>query len=163
MSHPILEQGRVLVVDDSPTSAHMLLEALKDDFTVTVASNGKDALDIATTAPVPDLVLLDVLMPGIDGFKVCERLKANPNTTDVAVIFITSVDDESNEENGLRLGAVDYITKPFSLAVVKARVKLHIELQQHRKFLELLLEKRTEDLKAAHQEALERWHAAEHL
>ena len=92
------------------------------------------------------MVLLDVLMPEMDGFEVCQKLKQDPATASIPVIFVTSMDDTINEEYGLKVGAVDYITKPINPAIVRARVKLHIRLEHYREFLEKLLELRTDEL-----------------
>jgi two-component system sensor histidine kinase/response regulator len=105
---------------------------LKDDFRVKVASNGEKALKIAQADPGPDLILLDIMMPGMDGYEVCAELQANPDTRDIPVIFLTALTKDNDEEKGLKLGAVDYITKPYNLALVKARVRNHLALRHAR-------------------------------
>ncbi|BBD09114.1 diguanylate cyclase domain-containing protein [Desulfovibrio ferrophilus] len=129
------ERSRVLIVDDSSFNITILGEALSDEFEVSVATNGEDALAAVSGPAPPDLVLLDIIMPGIDGHEVCRRLKNNPSTASIPVIFITSMSEEDDETKGLELGAVDYITKPFSIPIVKARVRSHVELKRQRDIL----------------------------
>ncbi|MEM7541903.1 MAG: response regulator [Pseudomonadota bacterium] len=153
MSEP---QSTILIVDDQPANIRILGEALMGHHTVVAATDGFTALELAARDDRPDLILLDVLMAGMDGFEVCERLKAQENTAGIPVIFITELSDESNEERGLSIGAVDYMYKPVNPAIVRARVNIHLELKRHRDFLELMLEKRTHDLATAQREALAR-------
>ena len=119
---------RVLVVDDQPANVQALYQALNADYQVLVATNGEQALALCESKP-PDLVLLDVVMPGIDGYEVCERLKAGSNTQHIPVIFVTSHDEEAAETRGLGIGAADFITKPINPAVVRARVKTQLTLK----------------------------------
>ncbi|KJU86112.1 response regulator receiver modulated diguanylate cyclase [Candidatus Magnetobacterium bavaricum] len=119
----------LLIVDDEPSNVRILNELLHADYDVRVAANGERALQIALSDNPPDIVLLDIMMPGIDGYKVCKRLKDDPVTCDIPVIFITSKVDEQDEIKGFEAGAVDYITKPFSPVVVDARVKTHVTLK----------------------------------
>ena len=140
-----LSQMRVLVVDDVESNVDILVEALGDDYRVSVAMDGDSALEIVEEAP-PDIILMDIMMPGIDGYEVCERLKSKTATQDIPVVFLTALSKEENETKGLALGAVDYITKPFRPAIVKARVKNHLELKQHKDHLENLVAKRTREL-----------------
>jgi class 3 adenylate cyclase len=119
----------VLIVDDTPTNVSVVSGVLKDLFRTKVATNGEKALAIATAAEKPDLILLDVMMPGMDGFEVCRRLKADPATRDIPVIFLTAKTDAIDEEKGFEVGAVDYIHKPFSGPIVLARVKTQLALQ----------------------------------
>jgi len=135
----------LLVVDDVKTNIHILVEILRDDYKVSVAINGESALEHALTNP-PDLILLDIMMPGIDGYEVCKRLKNNESTKNIPIIFLTALTEEQNEARGLQLGAVDYITKPFSPQIVKARIKNHLELKRYRDHLEDLIRERTMDL-----------------
>lgn len=129
MDTDMAEKGVILIVDDTPTNLDLLLDLLEaDGFKVVVAEDGKRAIDLAEYAP-PDLILLDVLMPGIDGFETCHRLKANPVTQEIPVIFLTAVSDNLDKIKGLHLGAVDYITKPLNHEEVLARVNTHIRLQ----------------------------------
>ncbi|MFK4763793.1 diguanylate cyclase [Desulfobaculum sp. SPO524] len=129
---------RVLIVDDSSFNISMLGEALSDDYDVSVATNGTDALSIAESDPRPDLILLDIIMPGMDGHQVCRELKARPTTQSIPIIFITAMNQEGDETRGLELGAVDYITKPFSIPIVKARVRTHLDLKRKTDILENL-------------------------
>ncbi len=124
-------QGRhtVLVVDDAAENLALLSEALNAEYRVKVALDGETALRLTAAAVKPDLLLLDITMPHMSGYEVCQTLKDNPATQDIPVIFVTALDDAPDEEKGLRLGAVDYITKPVSPAVVQARVRSHIALK----------------------------------
>ena len=128
----------ILIVDDVPTNIQVLAEALRKQYRVKVATNGSDALAVARTRPQPDLVLLDVMMPAMDGFEVCRRLKEDPATRHIPVVFVTAKDDVADEERGLMLGAVDYIAKPFHLPVVRARVRNHLALKLKADLLESL-------------------------
>lgn len=129
---------KILIVDDAPTNIAILVKALSSDYEISVAKDGDDALSIAASNRVPDLVLLDIIMPGMDGYEVCRRLKGDAATREIPVIFITAKDEEKDETKGLELGAVDYITKPFSLPIVKARVKTHLDLKRKSDLLENL-------------------------
>lgn len=119
----------VLIVDDVPANIHTLSMLLKDMCQIKIANNGESALEIAKQS-APDLILLDILMPGWDGIATCKRLKENPNTSTIPVIFITAKDSAEDEAIGFEVGAVDYIVKPFNPTVVRARVKTHLKLQQ---------------------------------
>ncbi len=142
---PDLSNMRILVVDDVEANVDILVDTLGDDYRVSVAMDGMSALeDIKET--IPDLILLDIMMPGIDGYEVCRRLKSEKETWDIPVIFLTALTEESNESKGLTLGAVDYITKPFSPELVKSRVHNHLELKLHRDDLEKLVRERTSQL-----------------
>lgn len=121
MSEKSLAEKRILVVDDAPFNTRVLATALVDDYTVTFARGGVEALEMAGTAPQPDMILLDLLMADMDGFEVCARLKASAETAAIPVIFVTGLDDKINEERGFKLGGVDYIPKPINPAVVRAR------------------------------------------
>ena len=112
---------RVLVVDDVAENISMLVEMLKKDYHVVAAKDGLSALKIASTEPQPDLILLDILMPSINGYDVCVQLKADERTKDIPVIFLTVLDETHDIERGFRLGGVDYVTKPFEPSVLKAR------------------------------------------
>jgi len=138
----------VLVVDDTPTNIQILLETLKNDYRIVAAVNGARALQLAISDPPPDIILLDIMMPDMDGYEVCARLKANTKTRDIPIIFITAMSEAEDETKGLELGAVDYITKPISPPVVQARVKSHLELKQAREILKnqnVILEQRVEE------------------
>jgi serine phosphatase RsbU (regulator of sigma subunit) len=119
----------VLLVDDTPANIQIALAILKDLYQVRVATNGAKALELANSEPVPDLILLDVMMPGMDGFEVCTRLKAAQTTREIPVIFLTGQTEIEDETRGFEVGGVDYIHKPFSPAVVKARVNTHLVLR----------------------------------
>ncbi|MBF0302642.1 MAG: PleD family two-component system response regulator [Desulfamplus sp.] len=129
-------KSSILIVDDEPYNLKILNELLRTDYSIRVATNGERALEIVMSDNPPDLVLLDVIMPGIDGYEVCQRLKADTNTHDIPVIFITSKTDERDEIRGFETGAVDYVTKPFRPIVVQARVRTHIDLKRKSKLLE---------------------------
>lgn len=130
-----VEKKTILVVDDTPDNLSLMSGLLKDDYKVKVANNGEKALKIAATAPQPDLILLDIMMPGMDGYEVCQFLKRNPNTANIPVIFLTAKVEVEDEKKGLELGAVDYLTKPVSPPIVMARVKNHLALKTHADFL----------------------------
>lgn len=125
----------VLIVDDSPVNLQMLGKLLQDEWNVKVATNGKTALQIASSEDPPDLILLDVMMPEIDGYTICRILKASPETKDIPVIFVTAMNQVEDEARGLEMGAIDYIVKPYSAAIVKARVRNHMELKSYRDML----------------------------
>ena len=130
-------RSTVLVVDDTPENLLVLGEILQPEFRVRVANGGARALVVAHTKPPPDLILLDVMMPGLDGYAVLERLRGDPVTALVPVIFVTALDAVQDEERGLALGAVDYITKPVRAAIVRARVRTHLLLKHARDTLAL--------------------------
>ncbi|MBU2551946.1 MAG: response regulator [Proteobacteria bacterium] len=133
--HPADLSGcTILVVDDTEANLDLLVETLGDDYEVSVAMDGASALEAIEEDP-PDLILLDIMMPGIDGYEVCRRLKDNEATRDIPVLFVTAMSDVRDETRGLELGAVDYITKPISPPIVKARVKNHLELKLAREDL----------------------------
>ena len=119
----------VLLVDDAPANIQVVNSILKDVYKIRIATNGPKALELAKLAPPPDLVLLDVMMPEMDGYEVCTRLKSDPETREIPVIFLTGQTDVEDETWGFDVGAVDYIHKPFSPAVVKARVQTHLVLR----------------------------------
>ncbi|MFM2065749.1 MAG: hypothetical protein RLZZ584_658 [Pseudomonadota bacterium] len=127
-----MHKSTILIVDDSPENLSVLGELLRDHYRVRAANSGAEALRLAVLAPPPDLIVLDVMMPGMDGYEVLRRLRAEPLTHDVPVMFATSLDAAEDEELGLKLGAVDYITKPLRPAVVLARVAAHLELKHAR-------------------------------
>ena len=120
----------VLLVDDAPSNIQTANSILKDIYKIRIATNGVQALELVKHAPYPDLILLDVMMPGMDGYEVCARLKADPETRDIPVIFLTGQTEIEDETRGFDVGAVDYIHKPFSPAVVKARVHTHLVLRE---------------------------------
>ena len=128
-------KSRILIVDDTPANIKILVDLLRKDYTLSVATNGADALAIAASENQPDLVLLDIMMPEMDGYEVCRRLKENPATRHVPVIFVTAMSEVEDETQGFALGAVDYITKPVRPAIVQARVTAQLELARARKTL----------------------------
>lgn len=123
------KKSLVLIVDDTPTNIQVLAESLRMEYRVRVASSGKVAFELIAKLGPPDIILLDVMMPEMDGYEVCRRLKQAPETKNVPVIFVTAKSDAVDEEYGLNLGAVDYIAKPFHLPIVAARVRNHINLK----------------------------------
>lgn len=126
----------ILIVDDTPTNVQVLAESLIGDYRVKVASSGASALEIIARQGVPDLILLDVMMPGLDGYEVCRHLKNDPQTSAIPVIFVTAMNAVCDQERGLNLGALDYITKPYHLPIVKARIRNYIRLKRMTDMLE---------------------------
>jgi sigma-B regulation protein RsbU (phosphoserine phosphatase) len=125
-------QKLILIVDDTPTNIGVISGALKDSYKTKIATNGEKALALASAEEKPDLILLDIVMPGMDGYEVCSRLKSDPATAEIPVIFLTGQTDAEDETRGFAVGAVDYVHKPFSPAVVRARVQSHILLREAR-------------------------------
>ncbi|MFN9174672.1 MAG: response regulator [Synechocystis sp.] len=125
-----MTKPKILIVDDRPEDLQVLLHTLKQDYAVIAATTGEKALQLAATSPLPELILLDVMMPDLDGYQVCQRLKADPLTQDIPIIFVSALEDVADETKGFELGAVDYITKPISPPVVKARLKSHLTLRR---------------------------------
>ncbi|MBK6998710.1 MAG: response regulator [Rhodoferax sp.] len=123
------KKATILVVDDLPDNLALMNSLLKESYKVKVAASGDKALEIAASDAPPDLILLDIMMPGMDGHEVCRRLKRDPKSMDIPVIFLTAKSEEEDEQIGLGLGAVDYITKPISPPIVMARVKSHLALK----------------------------------
>jgi diguanylate cyclase (GGDEF)-like protein len=129
---------KILIVDDEPINIKILAEILKNpDHEILTATNGVTALELASVED-PDLILLDIMMPQVDGYEVCSSLKSDKQTRNIPVIFVTACGEEDDETLGLELGAVDYITKPIHPSIVKARVKNHLELKRKRDILEAL-------------------------
>lgn len=126
----------ILVVDDTPDNLTLLCSLLGEGYRNKVATNGEKALKIARSEPHPDLILLDIMMPDMDGYEVCRQLKSEEGTRDIPIIFLTAKAQEGDETLGFRLGAVDYITKPIVPPILMARVKTHVTLQETRKLLE---------------------------
>lgn len=132
MGCELRSQATVLIVDDEPINLIVLTSLLQPEYRLRAANSGDAALRAAVTPPRPDLILMDVLMPGMDGYEVLERLRATPVTADIPVIFLTGLADEGEEERGLRLGAADYLTKPIRPALVRARVRTQLEAKRAR-------------------------------
>ena len=149
-------QATILVVDDTPTNIAVLTAILRDDYRVLAAINGEQALKIARAAPPPDLILLDVMMPGMSGHEVCQRLKSESSTRKIPVIFVTAMNQVEDEAMGFALGAVDYITKPVSPPIVTARVKTHLALYDQNRELERLVRERTAELRHTRLEIIKR-------
>ena len=120
----------VLIVDDAPANIQLLAGLLKDNYDIKVATGGLRCLELAHAQPQPDLILLDIQMPDLDGYEVCQRLKNDESTVQIPIIFVTGKDQVAEEELGLNMGAVDYITKPYSPAIVEARIATHITLKK---------------------------------
>lgn len=142
------EKDTILIVDDSPTNLDVLFDYLRDSgFKVLVAEDGEGALQRAGYAQ-PDIILLDVLMPGLDGFETCRRLKGNEETKDIPVIFMTALSDTVDKLKGFEAGAVDYVTKPVEVAEVLARVRTHLTLRNLQKQLQIVNDTLTEKVQA---------------
>jgi CheY-like chemotaxis protein/class 3 adenylate cyclase len=153
-------KAKVLIVDDTPENIQVLMGTLKDQYAIVAAVNGEKALKMAVAEPLPDLILLDIMMPGMDGFEVCQRLKTDTATRDIPVIFLSALDDTANKVKGFALGAVDYISKPFQPEEVRVRVNTHLtmnllkknladknkELQAYSEHLEERVKERTSEL-----------------
>jgi putative two-component system response regulator len=129
------EKQTILAVDDTPANLQLIHGLLKNDYQVKIANRGDVALKIAATLPVPDLILLDIMMPEMDGYEVCKRLRADHITAEIPVIFLTAKVEIEDEEKGFEVGAVDYITKPISPPILKARVRTHLMLKGARDYL----------------------------
>ena len=143
---PRLEDCSVLIVDDTEANIDVLVNTLGDDYLVRVAMDGQAALD-SIELNRPDIILLDVMMPVMDGYEVIRRLKSNPETALIPVIFLTALTEHQNEAKGIELGAVDYIFKPFSPDLIKARVHNHLLLKRHSDSLEKMVDERTKQLR----------------
>ncbi len=138
-------RATILAIDDTDVNLELITAILNDEHRVLTASDGERGLALAQTMR-PDVILLDVMMPGMSGYEVCQQLKTHPDTNMIPVIFITALSSEMNETQGFELGAVDYITKPFKSAIVRNRIRTHLELKRHRDHLEELVRERTQEL-----------------
>ena len=145
----------ILIVDDAPVNVCILYGLLSGDHCIKVADSGASALELAADDPRPDLILLDVMMPGMDGYEVCRRLKEKEITRDIPVIFITTMAEEDDEARGLDLGAVDYIVKPFRPRLVQARVHNHLMFKRQRDTLADTVRERTKELYATRAATIE--------
>ena len=119
-------QSTILVVDDTPENIDVLNGILKPEYKVKVALNGEKALKVAASDNKPDLILLDIMMPGMDGFEVCQRIKSDSDTSHIPIIFVSGAEDAQSKDEGLKLGAVDYIVKPIDPVEVKEKIRKHL-------------------------------------
>ncbi|OPX55607.1 response regulator receiver modulated metal dependent phosphohydrolase [Oceanospirillum multiglobuliferum] len=149
-------KATILIVDDTLVNISVLVGLLKDNYRTIVAKDGEQALNRIYSGVLPDLILLDIMMPGIDGYEVCSRLKADARTKHIPIIFISAMSNVGDEAKGLELGAVDYITKPISPPIVLARVKTHLALFNQQKNLEAQVEARTQELANSRKELIRR-------
>jgi len=140
------DRKTILIVDDASENIDVLRGILKDQYKIKASNNGARALDIAFATQPPDLILLDVMMPDMDGYEVCQRLKDDPRTARIPIIFVTAMTDTADEVKGLELGAVDYLTKPVNPPIVRARVKTHITLSQQSRLLKDIINQCTREL-----------------
>ena len=136
----VADKRTILVVDDTPENLSVIAGLLRSDYIVKAAPSGVRALEIAAES-APDLILLDIMMPGMDGYEVLRRLRADAGTSEIPVIFLTAMTEAANEERGLELGAVDYITKPITPAIVQARVRTHLALSEKTRTLRNVADK----------------------
>jgi len=150
------EKRRVLIVDDETANIRILNDILKDAYNISVATNGAHALEIASSATAPDLILLDVKMPDMDGYQVCKSLKSKTKTTNIPVLFVTAQSEIEDETKGLEFGAVDYITKPISPPIVASRVRNHMNLHLYQSHLEDLVQERTKQLRTGYIDTVHR-------
>lgn len=146
----------ILIVDDKPENLTVMSQIIDQEYKVKVTTNPEIALKIATSLELPDIILLDIMMPIMDGYEVCRRLKANEVTKNIPIIFVTAKTDDIDEAKGFELGAVDYITKPVNPSVVKARIKTHLALHNQNKILEEKVEERTAELNRTRLEIIQR-------
>ena len=156
-------QPLILLVDDMPTNIEVLRGILRTDYRIKAAISGERALEIAAREPRPSLILLDVMMPDMDGYEVCRRLKADPNTQHIPVIFVTARDEDTDQERGFDLGAVDYIPKPVRQRVVLSRVRAHLAVAERESRLETMVRERTRQLEDTRRKLIQDLgHAAEY-
>lgn len=148
-----LQKQTILVVDDTPENIDVLKGILASEYVVRAATSGALALKLVEKKP-PDLILLDVMMPEMDGYEVCRRLKSDDRTAQIPVIFVTAKTETEDEQAGFELGAVDYIAKPVNLAIVQARVKTHLALADQQRACRLQVEERTQELELAQKAAV---------
>lgn len=136
MNVELPKKRKVLIVDDTPQNIQVLMGILDEHYAIIAARDGFKALDLAEKSPQPDIILLDIMMPEMDGYEVCRRLKANEKTRGIPVVFVSALADYEDEERGLAVGGIDYLTKPITPAIVLARVKNHIALREAQLTLE---------------------------
>ena len=149
-----MEKMTILVVDDEINNIKLLTQILKDQYTIRVATSGREALQRVLIEPKPALILLDIMMPQMDGYEVCRKLKSESATVKIPVIFITAKNEIEDETRGFDIGAVDYITKPVSAPIVAVRVSIHIALANQQKTCEMNVVKRTAQLKSTQEAAI---------
>lgn len=125
---------RILIVEDVRLNAQILVNVLKDDYDLMVANNGLEAMEMVREQ-MPDLILLDIIMPEMDGYAVCAELQSNPKTREIPILFLTALEGDQNEAYGLELGAMDYIRKPFSMPIVQTKIRNHLELKRYKDLL----------------------------
>jgi putative two-component system response regulator len=149
------ERQTILIVDDLPDNIELLRSIFRDNYYVKAANNGETALGIVNSSNPPDIVLLDVMMPGMDGYEICRRLKSDPRSSNIPVIFVTAKINIEDEVKGLELGAADYILRPFSPPIVKARVRNHLALYNHRRELDRKFLFRQRELRESQKQVLQ--------
>ena len=124
------EKAKILIIDDVMVNIQILTDILEDHYKVISTTSGKEGIELAISDS-PDLILLDIMMPGLNGYEVCKRLKKDSRTTNIPIIFITAMNEIEDERKGLELGAIDYITKPINPATVEIRIKNHLQLKKY--------------------------------
>ncbi len=144
----------VLVVDDNPENISILHEILKDDYKVKAATSGEKAIVIAKTTPQPDIILLDIMMPEMDGYAVCRELKSDEQTTKIPVVFVTAMTESDDEAMGFKVGAVDYITKPISPSIVQSRVKTHLAIANQQRTCEKTVSEQLASIRKGQEDAI---------
>jgi len=142
------KKHRILVVDDTAENIDVLISLLKSDYMLVAARSGEKALEMVAKNP-PDLILLDIMMPDMDGYETCRHLKADEKTRLIPIIFVTAMSEAMDETKAFNLGAVDYVTKPFVPVVIKARIKMHLALKDYQNHLEDMVNDRTQQLEDA--------------
>ena len=151
-----MEKQRILIVDDSPSNIRLLNDILRDEYSISITTNGERALKLAKSDSRPDLILLDIMMPEMDGYEVCRQLKASAKTKNIPVLFVTARCGIEDEKKGLELGAVDYITKPISPPIVASRVRNHMNLHLYQEHLEEQVAKRTKQIQDGYHDTIYR-------
>jgi DNA-binding response OmpR family regulator len=151
MSSPINRRYRILAVDDDFINVHVMNSALKNEYDVVVAYNGYDAVNLLKEQ-TPDLILLDVMMPGLSGFEVCSIIKSDPSFAEIPILFLTALDSDEGELQGLESGGIDYLTKPINFALLKLRMRNHLALKERNELVKVqrnLLAQQKEELETA--------------
>ncbi|BCS97961.1 two-component system response regulator [Desulfoluna limicola] len=151
----MVQRHKILAVDDEPSNLQIIRLLLKETYDLAFATSGEEGL-VAATKHQPDLLLLDVMMPGLNGHDLCRTLKEDPRTRSIPIIFVTAMGDVEDEQKGLQLGAVDYITKPISPPILKARVATHLSLYDHNRTLENAVAQRTKELQTSRLKVIQR-------